>query len=109
MPFTSYEDAAVSYLPTTLQRPRAAEQLSVSRPLLISTSCLADPQWPRVHFMAVKFCDSLVRTNLHSTNPNPRDLPVSRSVIMRAELTDPNVANSSRNASSLALHGRVPF
>ena len=42
------------------------------------------------------------------TNPNPRDLPDSRSFITKASVTSPNLSNSDFNRASSAAHGRPP-
>src|SRR3954454_22530034 len=43
-----------------------------------------------------------------STKANPRDRPVSRSVMIRALLTAPYLSNKLRTASSVALKLRLP-
>src|SRR5262245_47429913 len=46
--------------------------------------------------------------SLISTNPNPRDRPVSRSVITWARVTVPCCANSCSRSSDVVLNGRFP-
>jgi hypothetical protein len=43
-----------------------------------------------------------------STNPNPRDRPVWRSVMIATEWTAPCCSKNPRNSSSVALKGKFP-
>src|SRR5712692_8345649 len=54
---------------------------------------------------AIAFCPS---SDDISTNPNPRGLPVSRSVMIWMPCTSPNGSNSALTSASVALKGRLP-
>jgi hypothetical protein len=41
-------------------------------------------------------------------NAKPRDRPVSRSVMIDTDVTDPKAAKKSRNSSSLVFQERFP-